>query len=388
MNAINTPAAPPARKRNNWYWLPVLILLVVAGLWLHFHRLHQSDSSPVAEASPWALQTAPVERGSVAVSIQTVAVVEATNVIELSPQIQGAVLAVGPRAGVAVRRGVLLVRIDARTIASNLAALAQQRRAAQADTDYATKQQARVDAVLAEGGVSQSQADQTRTAADGARARLRALDDQIAALRVQLGYAEIRAPQDAVVAARLVEMGDTVGPGKPVYQLTAGKGAVVRVNLPASELAHVKAGDALELRQGTASVKLPIVRVAPAVNAAGLGTVEADASAAPFGLPSGSTVAATVLTAVSDEALTVPMAALVGNGAGAHVFVFTASTKPDEPGRLHLVPVEVVQEDSTRAAVRGTLTSGEQVVVGQTAVLAQLRDGDPAVTANGSGARQ
>jgi RND family efflux transporter MFP subunit len=385
MSIVNPFAARPARQRYLWYGAPLVILLIAGGLWLHFHRLHQSDASPVAEPAPWALQTAPVERGRVAGSIQTVAVVEAHNVIVLSPQIQGTVLAVGPRAGVAVRRGALLVRIDARTIASNLSALEQQRLAAAADADYAAAQLARIEAVLAEGGVSQSQADQARTAADGARARLRALDDQIAALRVQLGYAEIRAPQDAVVAARLIEVGDTVGPGKPVYQLTAGKGAVVRVDLPASELAQVKAGDTLELRQDTASVKLSIARVAPAVNAAGLGTAEADAPTAPFGLPSGSTVAATVLTAASGEALTVPVAALVGSGPDAHVFVFTPGAKPGEPGRLRRVPVEVLQAGSTRAAVRGAITAGEQVAVAQTAVLAQLRDGDPAVTATGTG---
>lgn len=383
---MNTAPTTP-RTRTLWYLLPVLLLLIAGALWLHFHRLHQADASPVAEHAPWALQTAPVARGSVAGSIQSVATVEAPNVITLAPQVQGTVLAVGPRAGVAVRRGALLVRIDARSIASNLSALEQQRIAAQADADYAAKQQSRIDAVLAEGGVSQAQADQARTATDAARARMRSLGDQIAALRVNLGYAEIRAPQDAVVSQRLVEVGDTVGPGKPVYQLTAGTGAVVRVSLPADQLAGVRAGDTLELQQGAARMTLSITRISPAANAVGLGTVEADASAAPFGLPSGSTVAATVRAQHGGEALTVPVAALVGSGDRAHVVAFTPGAKPGEPGRLRVVPVEVLQEGGSVAAVMGTLTPGEQVVVGQTAVLAQLREGDAAVAA-GVGAAQ
>jgi RND family efflux transporter MFP subunit len=383
---MNTAPTTP-RTRTLWILLPVLLLLIAGALWLHFHRLHQADASPVAEHAPWALQTGPVARGSVAGSIQSVATVEAPNVITLAPQIQGTVLAVGPRPGVAVRRGALLVRIDARSIASNLSALEQQRNAAQADADYAVKQQARIDAVLAEGGVSQAQADQARTATDAARARMRSLGDQIAALRVNLGYAEIRAPQDAVVSQRLVEAGDTVGPGKPVYQLTAGTGAVVRVSLPADQLAGVKPGDTLELQQGAARMTLSITRISPAANAAGLGTVEADASAAPFGLPSGSTVAATLRAQHGGEALTVPVAALVGSGDRAHVVVFTPGAKPGEPGRLRVVPVEVLQEGGSVAAVKGSLTPGEQVVVGQTAVLAQLRDGDAAVAA-GVGAAQ
>lgn len=383
-----TLSASLARKRKPWYWMLIPMVLIAGGLWLHFYRLHQADASPPAEHAPWALQTAAVERGSVAGSIQSVAVVEAPQDIVLSPQVQGTVLAIGPRAGVAVKRGELLVRIDGRTLASNLSALEQQRSAALADADYAAKQQARIDAVLAEGGVSQAQADQARSVAQGAHAKARALADQIDALRVTLGYAEIRAPQDAVVAERMAEQGDTVGPGKPVYRLTAGKGAVVRVSLPSAELTHVHVGDRLQLQQGAATMSLSITRVAPAVNAAGLGTVEADAPAAPFSLPSGSTVAATLRTAASGEALTVPVAALVGSGAQAHVVVFVPGKQASEPGRLRLVPVTVTQEGGVRAAVQGALTPGERLIVGQTAVLAQLREGDAAVTAASVGAAQ
>lgn len=380
------PSAPTQATRKLWFLLAIAIVLIAGGLALHFKRLHQADSSPPPEHAPWALQTGIVERGGVASGIQSVAVVEASQDIVLSPQIQGMVLAVGPRAGVAVKRGRLLVRIDSRAIGHDVVALQQQRTAALADADYAAKQQARIDAVLAEGGVSQAQADQARAAAAGARAKAQALADQIAALRVSLDYAEIRAPQDAVVAERMIEVGNTVGPGKPVYRLIAGKGAVVRVSLTAADLAHVHVGDTLELQQATATLRLPITRVAPAVNAAGLGTVEADAVAAPFGLPSGSTVTATVHTAASDENLTVPAAALVGSGTGAHVVAFAPAKQAGEPGRLHLVSVAVLQQGSARAAVRGVLTPGESVVVGQTAVLAQLREGDAAVTAASVGA--
>jgi RND family efflux transporter MFP subunit len=378
--------ASSSHKRR---WLLLIPLVVItAAVALHFHRLHQSDSSPIAEQAPWALETARVQRGSVSASLQSAAVVEAPQSIVLSAQIPGTVLAIGPRAGVAVKRGELLARIDARTISSNIAALSQQRTAALADATYAGQQRQRTDALLAEGGVSQAQADQARTAADGARAKVQSLAAQIDALRVQLGYAEVRAPQDAVVAERLVEAGDTVAPGKPLYRLTAGKGAVVRVSLAAAQLARVHVGDMLELQQGSARISLPIRRVAPAVNAAGLGSAEADASAAPFGLPSGSLVMATVHAAASASSLTVPTAALVGSVGQRRVVVFAPAAQSGKPGSLRWVPVQVLQEGGSRAAVSGSLQPGEQVVVAQTAVLSQLRDGDAAVTAASAGAAQ
>jgi len=382
---VNPSTAPATRKRKPWFLLPIPLVLIASGAWLHFHRLHQADASPPAEVAPWAVQVGTIGRGTVASTVQTLATIEAPTLITLTPQIQGTVTFVGPRAGEAVRRGQVLVRIDARAIASNLAALEQQRVAARANADYAAKQQARIDAVLAEGGVSQAQADQARTATAAARAAVQALSDQIAAQQVQLGYADIRAPQDAVVAQRLVEVGDTAAPGKPVYQLTAGKGAVVRLSLPAEQLAQVHPGDTLHLTQGSQTLDLTVARIAPAVNAAGLGTVEADATSAPFGLPSGSTVTATLaLHGQTQPTLTVPVAALVGSGAQAHVLAFTPGARAGEPGRLRVVPVKVLREGANAAAVDGALRVGEPVVVGQTAVLAQMRDGQAAVTAAGA----
>lgn len=366
--------------KNRRWLLAIPLVVISSGLALHFYRLHQADDSPPPEATPWALQTALVERGSVAGSIQSIAVIDAPQEITLSPQVQGTVLSIGPRAGVAVKRGDLLVRIDARSIRSSLTALQQQHRAAVAQAEYAEKQQARFDALLAERAISQSQVDQARSAAKSARAQALALSAEIAAQRVSLDYTEIRAPRDAVIAERLVEPGYTVGPGTAVYRLTAGKGAVVRVSLPAPELARVHAGDVLELTQEGTTIRLPVTRVAPAVNAAGLGTVEADAASPPFGLPSGSTIAATVLSTTGGKLLTVPVSAIVGEGPKAHVVVFAPNRQPDESGRLHIVPIKVVQLGNERAAVRGGLKPGQTVVIGQTAVLAQLREGDTAIT--------
>ncbi|MEJ2480342.1 MAG: efflux RND transporter periplasmic adaptor subunit [Acidihalobacter sp.] len=318
--------------------------------------------------------------GDISNEIQTSAVVEATDAIALSPQIQGTVLAVGPRAGTTVKRGQMLVRIDARAIRAELAALEKQHRAAVAEADYAERQYQRIQKVLANGGVSRSQADLARTAAADAQAKAQALASEIAALKVKRDYTEITAPEDAVVAERLVAVGDTVGPGQPVYRLTAGKGAIVRVSLAADQLAQVHVGDRIVLSNGNARLTLPITRVGPAVDKAGLGFAEAEASRSPFGLPSGSSLPANVYVASHGNTLTVPINALVGEGARAHVFVFSATAGKPATGTLRRVDVQVLQTGAERAAVAGKLEPGMQVIVGQTAQLARLRDGDPAIT--------
>jgi len=99
-------------------------------------------------------------------------------------------------------------------------------------------------------------------------------------------------------------------------------------------------------------------------------------------------VAAEVRIQGVGETLTVPTAALVGNGAGAHVLVFAPGAKAGEPSRLSRVPIKVLIEGANRTSVQAALAPGDRVVVGQTAVLAQLRDGDAAVTASQAGTGQ
>lgn len=99
-------------------------------------------------------------------------------------------------------------------------------------------------------------------------------------------------------------------------------------------------------------------------------------------------MAAEVRLRGAGETLTVPTAALVGSGEGAHVLVFAPGAKAGAPGRLRRVAVKVLTEGADRTAVQAALAAGDRVVVGQTAVLARLRDGDAAVSADPTGAGQ
>lgn len=378
---VKTTSAPTRRKSKLVYLLPFIVIpLIAGGLWLHFHRLHQADASPPAQQIPWAVQTGTVSLGQVMNAILSVATIEAPDTITLAPQIQGTVTAIGPRAGTAVKKGQLLVQIDDQQIKRTIAALEAQRASARANALYAEKQQARTDAVFKVGGVSRAQADQARTAAEAAKASVQALSNQIAALQVQLGYARITAPQDAVVAERLIAVGDTASPGKPVYRLTAGQGAIIRVALPPSQLAQVKIGDFVRLEQNGKTTSVRISRLTPAVNTAGLGVIESDTDKRPFNLPSGSSIAAKIVLHDGDpKQLTVPVASIVGAYNHAHVLTITPGQKQGEPGHVHIVPVTVLSKGAHRAAIKGALKPNDKVVIGQTAVLAKMQEGDSVI---------
>ena len=64
--------------------------------------------------------------------------------------------------------------------------------------------------------VSKAQFDQATANRDAAAARLAAAEAGLTTAREGVGYTEIRAPYGGVVTKRLVEVGETVGPGTPL----------------------------------------------------------------------------------------------------------------------------------------------------------------------------
>ncbi len=67
---------------------------------------------------------------------------------------------------------------------------------------------------------------------------------------MRIGYGEVKAPVQAVVAARLAEPGDAVQPGTPLYRLNVDSAARLRVTLPQEVLSQVQPGTPVILHHG------------------------------------------------------------------------------------------------------------------------------------------
>ena len=77
-----------------------------------------------------------------------------------------------------------------------------------------------------------------------ARAQWDAAEAELAMLEQQLVDAELKAPIDAVVRARLLEPGDMASPQQPVYSLSITNPVWVRAYIPETELGRVRPGEA------------------------------------------------------------------------------------------------------------------------------------------------
>ncbi len=88
--------------------------------------------------------------------------------------------------------------------------------------------------------VSKAQFDQATANRDAAAARLAAAEASLTTAREGVGYTEIRAPYGGVVTKRLVEVGETVGPGTPLMTGLSLRDLRVNTNVPQSIVMQVR----------------------------------------------------------------------------------------------------------------------------------------------------
>jgi len=378
---MNSKDEKPDRGR----WIGVSGVVVVLLVSMVAIRMREVRNAPGQDLSPWALDTAVLNTGTVTRGFPVLATITTEGEITVTGQISGAILKMGPREGVAVKAGDFLARLDTREIEDNIAGLQAKLEAARAEYERHKDELAREEKLLKEGGSSQTALEVHRTAAVAAENNARALERQISALQVRKGYGEVLAPADGVIAARLQESGDVCMPGHPLYRMTVSKGARVRVKLPQSIVEQILPGTVLNLFHGSDTLSVELDRIYPSVDALALGAAEADLVTPPFDLASGARVPGRDILEERRNVLQAPPNAIITGERTRQSRVFKVITR-DNREFLETVPVDVVLVGRSGIAVDGALVAGDRVAVAHESVLLELQDGDPVVT-NEGGAR-
>ena len=200
-----------------------------------------------------------------------------------------------------------------------------------------------------------------------ARQQVSQAEAQLSIAERQLADATLYAPCDGIVAARLKEPGEQVGPGAPVIVVKGVQELKALAFLPAKHYAEVIPGETeVDLRAGSVAPVMAKVSAKSPVIDQRLRVFEIKAL-----LPGSDTA---VPGAMADfrvvferrEGVSVPQEAVLNRAAGTVVFV----AQPD--GTAKEIPVRIGLRDSGRAEILSGLAPGDPVIVeGQS----QLYDG-------------
>lgn len=150
------------------------------------------------------------------------AVIEATRQATVATQVSGRIVAVKVEAGQRVKAGQLLMTIDAREAAENVAAARAQ--LAQAEASFQ-----RTQSLFRQKFVSQAALDQAETTLKSAKA-------QAAAAGAGASHATVTAPIGGIIAQRHAELGDLATPGRPLATVFAPGGLRAVASIPQFKL--------------------------------------------------------------------------------------------------------------------------------------------------------
>lgn len=221
----------------------------------------------VQAAEPLAI--APVEYREVPQTYSVDGTVEASNQSTVSAQIGGRVKEVNFDVGDRVKKGQVIVRIDERDSAQALAGSQAQVLRAQANLQNAKSTYERSKQLLKQKFISQAALDKAQENYKVALAQ--AAVSQAAASQAKLahGYTAVLAPYGGVVAARMVELGEMVMPGKPLMTGFDPSEMRVLVSVPQYKMADI--GDApqamVEMPALSRWIKAAYSRVQPMADA-------------------------------------------------------------------------------------------------------------------------
>lgn len=307
----------------------------------------QGEMLPVVTVRPH-----PVEFG-----FQAESVVEAVQQSTVGAQVPGRVLEVRVDAGQTVRKGDVLLRIDAREAVE--AARAAEAVYANAKISYERQVQ-----LKAQKFVSQAAVDKARADLDAAAANR-------AAAGAGQSHATVLAPMNGVVARRHVETGDMAMPGAPLFTVYQPGSLRVTAAIPQYRLKDVRSVKTafVEFPELGKRVEAVRVQLLPTADAATHVTpVRISLPAVPEAVPG--MFARVHFVTGQAERLTVPAAAIVRRGEVAAVYV----QMPDK--RLSLRQLRLGETlGQGEVEVLAGLAGGESVVTDPVRAAIQLKSG-------------
>ena len=263
--------------------------------------------------------------------------------------------------GDAVRRGQVLARFTADLASAELAQIRAAVAEAEATLAEAAANAQRARDLQATGALSAQQINQYLTAERTAQARLQAQKAAADVQQLRLAQAQVLAPDDGVISSRNATVGAVVPAGQELFRLIRQGRLEWRAEVPASDLARIKPGQAVRVQAAGGAVLNGRVRmVAPTVDAAtrnGLVYVDlpgagvAAASAAKAGM-----FARGDFVLGGGSGLTLPQTAVLLREGFSQVFVVGAD------GRVQQRKVEVGRRLGDRVEVTSGLDASTRVV--------------------------
>ncbi|WP_336365759.1 efflux RND transporter periplasmic adaptor subunit [Marinobacter sp. C2H3] len=194
------------RTASRFVIVIVLLGVVLGGIFGYkFYTIKQQMAAMSQPQPPAIISAVDAQKESWTPSLKSVGSVEAINGVEVANEVAGVIESINFESGDTVKKGDVLVRLNADIDEAAL-------RTRRAEAQLAQQEFKRVSDLLPKRAVSQSQYDEAKANLDAAKAR-------VSEAEATLSKKVIRAPFDGTLGIRMVDQGEYIATGTPIVEI-------------------------------------------------------------------------------------------------------------------------------------------------------------------------
>jgi multidrug efflux system membrane fusion protein len=349
--------------------IAALLLAAAAGYLFSNQTGRKSDATAnAASAAAIPVTTGTVEAKDVPVYVRGLGTVQAYKMVTVKSRVDGQIVKVSFEEGQEVKAGDPLFQIDPRPFQATLDQAMANKQRDEAQMAGAAADLERYSKLIGQGYQSRQSYDQQKATVEALKGSIAADQAMIDTAKLNLGYADIRAPIDGRTGSRQVDAGNLVQTGQntPLVTITQTKPIFVNFTVPQDQTDRIRTNqasgaltalayasdDKTELGEG--KVSLIENQIDPAT-----GTLRLKASFdnTDERLWPGEFVNVRLVLATRKNAVTVPQRTVMQGASDSYVYV----VKSDDTVERRTVRVAVTQDDI--AVIDSGLDPGEKIVV-------------------------
>ncbi|MFO1503893.1 MAG: efflux RND transporter periplasmic adaptor subunit [Steroidobacteraceae bacterium] len=318
------------------------------------------------------LATISVATGAEAGGVAWDGVVQAVEQAVISAQTGGRITALNADVDQHVAAGAVLLRITSEEQSAAVQMARAQVKAAEAQQADAKNRFERASELIGRQLISRDDFDRVKAANDAAAAAVDAARALQAQAGQQLAYTTVRAPYAATIAARSVELGEAVAPGRPLFTLYSPGALRVEVQVPQSDAQAIRAKPAatVTLADGREVQAARVIVFPSADPQAHSNAVRVMLPQSPQAMPAqvrpGQTAKVRFAAAAGPAGIWLPMSVVVTRGELSGAYVVGTDS-------VVLRQLRLGSRQGERIEVLSGLAAGERVATDPVAALAWLR---------------
>lgn len=203
---------------------------------------HKQEGGAAPELAPVKATLVPVEEIPEPRPIEVQGVVMPEQESFLSSRAMGPVVRVNAAAGDVVRKGQVLLEIQQELSHGQLAQAQGAKAQAEAALSLARRNYERFQKLFDKKSCSELELDMARMQFEQAQGAVKQAEGAVAAAGSVAEESQVRAPFDAIVVERMVNLGDLCAPGRPLLRLQSRTGRRMQLTVRESDAPYVKTG--------------------------------------------------------------------------------------------------------------------------------------------------